>query len=162
MRKAFVFDFDDTLAVTDCMVIVRLNSDDTVIQRITPQEFNTHKLQPECHYDFSEFQDESFIHSANATELIGLAQQVFYEGHDVFILTARTIHAFDAINVWLLSYDVNARYVHCVGGDNVSIPENKKAVLLDIIMEYDKIYFYDDSKENVDFFQHEKLKSFLV
>lgn len=166
MRKAFVFDFDDTLAETDCKVWVLgrggLTTDRRVVHKLTPAEFNAYKLKPgEC-FDFCEFRDDKFIHAANATWLMALAKEVAAEGHNVYILTAREHDVADAIHAWLMKHGIDATEVHCVGGTKESIPWNKKRILLDIVGKYDKIYFYDDSEANVDIFQHEKLRNYLV
>ena len=162
MRKAFVFDFDDTLAETDCMVIVRETTYDEVVARLTPQQFNSHKLNSNCRYDFREFRDGSFIKNANPTWLIHLAKEVYKEGHSVYILTARENDVQGEINAWLWEHDIDSGECFCVGGTGDEIAERKKEILLDIIDRYDKIYFYDDSEANVNIYQHEKLRSYLV
>jgi phosphoserine phosphatase len=161
MNKAFVFDFDDTLANTACHVIVR-DSMGVAYKSITPAEFNTYKLGNGESFDFSEFRDEIFIHAANPTWLMALAKEVAAEGHAIYILTAREHCVADSIHAWLMGHGIDATEIHCVGGDKDSIPVNKKQILLDIVEKYDKIYFYDDHEDNVNIFQHEKLRNYLV
>jgi phosphoserine phosphatase len=161
MNKAFVFDFDDTLANTACHVLVR-DADGNPIKSLSPAQFNTYKLLEGETFDFCEFRDEIFIHEANATWLMALAQEVYNENHKVFILTARDNVVADAICIWLMKHGIEATDIHCVGGTKESIAENKKKVLLDIVNAFDKCYFYDDSEENVNIYQHEKLRSYLV
>ena len=71
MNKAFVFDFDDTLATTGCRVLVRRpNGRGTrglPVRRLTPAEFNTDVLDEGEEYDFSQFRSAQFIRSANPT-----------------------------------------------------------------------------------------------
>ena len=58
MKKAFVFDFDDTLATTDCKVLVRRRNSiggRFTVRKLTPAEFNTDVLADGEEYDFSEF-----------------------------------------------------------------------------------------------------------
>jgi hypothetical protein len=162
MDKAFIFDFDDTLAETECKVIVRADADDQIVARLSPKQYNTHKLRFDCHYDYSDFRDGSFIKHASPTWLIHLAKEVSAEGHNVFILTAREHKVIGEIEEWLSDQDVDITASYCVGGTSSQIAERKKRVLLDIVKKYDKIYFYDDSEENVNIFQHEKLRSYLV
>ena len=66
MRKAFVFDFDDTLAMTDACVLVLapINREGyfggatrKVAKRLTPAEFNNYKLQRDEEFDFSQFKN---------------------------------------------------------------------------------------------------------
>lgn len=162
MRKAFVFDFDDTLATTDCLVIVRDSANSDILFRLTPEEFNDFRLPANCHYDFSEFRDGSFIRNASPTWLIYLAKEVYNEGHDIFVLTARDNHVQYEITTWLWGHNINTAECFCVGGTGDEIAENKRQVLLDIVNRYDKTYFYDDSEANVNIYQHEKLRSYLV
>lgn len=167
MRKAFVFDFDDTLAETDCKVWVigpptAPDGEYSVSAKLTPAQFNAYELKQGEKFWFGEFRNEKFIHAANPTWLINLAKEVAAEGHNVYILTARENDVADAIHAWLMGHGIDAIEVHCVGGNKDSIPSNKKKILLDIVEKYDKIYFYDDSEDNVNIFQHEKLRNYLV
>jgi hydroxymethylpyrimidine pyrophosphatase-like HAD family hydrolase len=162
MNKAFVFDFDDTLATTDALTLVRTHVHGNVVGRLTPQQMNTHKLPPKCYYDFREFEDDTFVQQANPLWLLALVKEVHAEGHPVFILTARQHMVSDAIYVWLKKHGVEAATVCCVGGGEDTIPISKKRVLLDIVEKHDKVYFYDDSEENVNIFRHEKLRSYQV
>ena len=59
-NKAFVFDFDDTLAFTDAKVHV-LSPTRLVRKGLTPQEFNSNKLREGESYDFSDFDKASLI-----------------------------------------------------------------------------------------------------
>lgn len=169
MRKAFVFDFDDTLATTDCRVRIMRRIDETRLEwlfNITPSQFNAYKLKDDEEYDFSEFQDDQYIHEADPTFLIHLAKEVHDEGHKVFILTARGLEVQSAIYVWMQSHGIEVDTIHCVtdrmNRTQETIAEKKKRILLDIVSNFDKVYFYDDSEENVNIFQHEKLRAYQV
>ena len=166
MKKAFVFDFDDTLATTDCRVLVRTdNSTRFVRRRLTPAEFNTDTLGTEEVYDFSEFRSEKFIRSANPTFLMALAQEVHNEGHSVFVLTARADNVATTISDWLCGFGVKPVRVHCVGSDTekVDIAAEKKRVLKVISETHDLVYFYDDDQHNIDSCQWlSGLKTYLV
>lgn len=163
MRKAFVFDFDDTLAVTPCRVhVIDSNNWGACVRSLTPAEFNIYKLQDGEYFDFSEFRDGSYIHKADPTFLIHLAKEVYDEGHKVFILTARGMEVIDSIWVWMKSHGIEVDTIHAVGGTGREIAERKKRILLDIVSNFDKVYFYDDSEENVNIFQHEKLRAYKV
>jgi hypothetical protein len=94
--------------------------------------------------------------------LIHLAKEVSAEGHNVFILTAREHKVIGEIEEWLSDQNVDIAASYCVGGFSSQIAERKKRVLLDIVKKYEKVYFYDDSEENVNCFSHEKLRSYLV
>ena len=152
MNKAFVFDFDDTLAKTDCKVLVRSNVTGFVLDRLTPAEFNSHTLLPLTHFDFSEFRSEEFIHNAVPTTLINLAKEVYDEDHSVYVLTARADNVAEAISDWLFGFDVRPVRVFGVGRDDkkVDIAEEKKKVLTTLAQAFDLVYFYDDHEENCD------------
>lgn len=168
MKKAFVFDFDDTLATTDCKVIVRRpNGRGTLglpVRKLTPAEFNTDVLADGEEYDFSEFRSEKFIHSANPTFLIHLAKEVHDEGHAVYVLTARADNVADAIADWLCGFDVKAVKVFGVGSDEkkVNIAEEKQRVLGTLKQLFDLVYFYDDDQHNVDLANRVGIKTYLV
>lgn len=156
MKKAFVFDFDDTLATTDCRVLVRSTTRggmNRVVKTLTPAEFNNYDLPEGAEFDFSEFRSEKFIRKANPTFLMALAQEVYKEGQAVYVLTARSDSVADAIMDFLASgYDVKPVKVFGVGSDSekVDIAAEKKKVLGTLAQAFDLVYFYDDSEENCD------------
>ena len=155
MKKAFVFDFDDTLATTDCRVLVRSKARggmNRVVKTLTPAEFNNYDLPEQAEFDFSEFRSEKFIRKANPTYLMALAQEVYEENHSVFVLTARTDDVAGAIMDFLAECNVKPVKVFGVGSDDkkVSIPTEKQKVLLTLAQAFDLVYFYDDSEENCD------------
>ena len=160
MNKAFVFDFDDTLAITSARVIIR-NSMSVAYKSVSSLEFPVYKLGNGESFDFSEFRDDAFVKNADPKFLMNLAREGYMEGHSVFILTARQNTVAAAINVWLMSHGVHATEIHCVGSDG-DIPVSKKKILMDIVSRFDKTYFYDDSEANISIFKHEKLRSYLV
>ena len=156
--KAFVFDFDDTLAFTDAKVHV-LSPSRLVRKALTPQEFNTHTLREGESFDFSEFDKASFILNSKPTKLIDLVKDVFSEGHSVFILTARNDCVASAIAQFLALHGVVAREVHCVGGWSLDIAKAKRKVLLSIIENFDKVWFFDDDARNIELAKDLKLKA---
>ena len=168
MKKAFVFDFDDTLATTDCKVIVRHKNPGgklaVQVEHLTPAEFNTHTLAQNCFYDFEQFRSDEFIRSANPTFLMALAQEVYDEGHSVYVLTARADNVADAIAHWLCSFYVNPVRVFGVGSDSkkVDIPAEKQKVLQTLKQLFDVVYFYDDDQHNIDLADQVGVKTYLV
>ena len=160
MKKAFVFDFDDTLAFTDAHVLVHGPSYEW--HRLTPAEFNRYELQDDEYFDFSEFKNPEYILNGKPTKLVELASEVYNEGHDLFILTARSDSIADAIQEFLSLYGIKATAVHCVGDHGSNIARNKRKVLLTIMESYDKIYFYDDDESNIEAAQEIGVKSYKV
>jgi FMN phosphatase YigB (HAD superfamily) len=163
MKKAFVFDFDDTLATTDCRVLVR-NTTGFTRWKLTPAEFNTYELEFDERFDFSEFGSDKFIHNANPTFLIHLAKEVYDEGHAVYVLTARADNVADAIADWLCGFDVKPVRVFGVGSDDkkVDIPAEKQKVLSTLKQLFDVVYFYDDDQHNVGLADQVGVKTYLV
>ena len=165
MKKAFVFDFDDTLATTDCKVLVRSTINPSIVgKRLTPAEFNDYKLTKFTQFDFSEFQSEEFIHNANPTKLMALAKEVHDEGHAVYVLTARADNVADAITSWLLGFDIKPVKVFGVGRDDkkCDIAEEKQKVLTTLNQIFDVVYFYDDDQHNIDLANRVGIKTYLV
>ena len=148
MRKAFVFDFDDTLATTTARI--KVMDDAGLVTHVQPRDFSNFKLNVGEYFDFTEFRDDRFIKDADPTFLMYLAQEVSEEDQDVYILTAREDDSADAIQSFLASYNVNAKTIHCVGGTQKNIPQKKREMLLTIMAKYDKIYYYDDSSDNIE------------
>ena len=167
MKKAFVFDFDDTLATTDCRVLVRSTTRggmNRVVKTLTPAEFNDYDLPEGAEFDFSEFRSEKFIRKANPTFLMALAQEVHNEGHSVYVLTARADNVANAITEWLCGFGVKPVRVFGVGSDSkkVDIPAEKQKVLRTLNQLFDLVYFYDDDQHNVDLADQVGVKTYLV
>lgn len=148
VTKAFVFDFDDTLATTTAKIHIYTLPDRLLVGKVSPQQFSSYKLKEGEVFDFSEFRQDKFIHAAEPTFLIGLAKEVYREGHHIFILTAREDDSTDAISAFLERYEIKAKTIYCVGGKN-SIAEKKREMLLNIMCSYDKVYYYDDNVDNI-------------
>ena len=74
MKKAFVFDFDDTLAFTDAHIVV--HGQDCEWHKLTPDEFNRYELQHGEWFDFSEFNNPEYILNGKPTKLVQLASEV--------------------------------------------------------------------------------------
>lgn len=125
--KAFVFDFDETLAHTSAVEL------DGTEDR------------------FAEFKDPAGVLDGTPLALVGLAVEVYNEGHSVFILTARNDCVSDAIAEWLLEFGIEANAIHCVGTDaHMNIAKAKRRVLLGIIENHDVVYFFDDDETNIE------------
>ena len=158
--KAFVFDFDDTLAFTDARVHVLSPCRSQVMACLTPQEFNSAKLRAGESFDFSDFDKANLILNGKPTKLIDLARDVFSEGHSVFILTARADRASSAIAEFLKGFGVVAKEIYCVGSTNGGdIARAKRKVLLSVIENFDKVWFFDDDARNIELAQDLPLKA---
>lgn len=152
MKKAFVFDFDHTIAITQARILVYDAFSKKPVKRLTAKEFSSYQLKLEYieYFDFSEFRDASFIDAAEATFLLGLAKEVYDESHSVYILTAREDNVSEAIIAWLKTHGITPKMVYCIGGEKQTIAENKKEILLSIMAKYEKCYYYDDCPKNIE------------
>ena len=150
MKKCFIFDLDDTLVKTNAKVIVRRGSENEIICKLTPKQFDVFELEEEEFFDFTEFRADNFIKEGKETFLIHLAKEVYDEGHDVYILTAREEDSAEAIEFFLGRFDIKAKTIYCVGGSEQKTSQEKRKVLLTLMEGYDKIFFYDDSQENIE------------
>lgn len=146
-RKAFVFDFDETLASTSCKILVK--HQDGTSNLLTPQEFNTYETQEGDKFDYSEFNE--IIHP-EALPLMVLARQLCTEGHPIFVLTARGTDAKNPIVRYLESQGVVLHQIYCVGKSDgrIEIEKEKRKILLTIMEGYDRIFYYDDHKGIID------------
>lgn len=147
--KAFVFDFDDTLASTNAKVLVRIHR--VPSQVLTPAEYSTYELADGESFDFSEFKNPEFIINGKPLGLIELAKEIHAEGHSLYILTARNEIASSPIAGFLARFNITAKMIHCVGEDsNTNIAKAKQSVLMTIIDNHDITYFYDDDEANIE------------
>ncbi|SVC26390.1 uncharacterized protein METZ01_LOCUS279244 [marine metagenome] len=145
MKKAFVFDFDDTLATTTCKVEV-LNKNNKVIRVLTAAKFNTYELKANETFSFEQFKQ---VINPVALPLVSLAKEVSQENHNVFILSARPSEAVNPITEFLRSLNIEVKSVICVGGKPINIAKEKRTVLMSIIENHEVVYFFDDDKTNV-------------
>jgi len=151
MKKAFVFDFDDTLATTTCKIEVRQTDvyfgDSFLVQELTPSEFNSYELQEGEWFSFDQFKD---IVNPVALPLVDFAKELTLEKiHSVFVLSARPSEATNPIAEFLRSLNIEVKNVICIGGKPINIAKEKRTVLMSIIENHDVVYFYDDDQTNV-------------
>ena len=166
MKKAFVFDFDDTLATTEAAILVHGTDGGCTgyTLKLSPSEFNDYELKDGERFDFSEFRQPRLVENGKPTKLIQLAKEVYDEDHSVYILTARSDDMSAAIAKFLKMQGIEAKQIICVGDkdETTGIADDKKRSLRMIMMAYDKIYFYDDNKKNVELAESIGVKSYLV
>lgn len=164
MDKAFVFDFDDTLATTEACVLVYRPDTDWTVKKLSPAEFNNYDLKYGEEFDFSQFRCSELVEKGKPTALVQLAEDVSNEDHDVYILTARSSDVADAIQKFLRLNNIRAKQIICVGDEEESslIANRKREVLIKIMKSYDKTYFYDDNKKNIELAKEIGVKSYLV
>ena len=156
-RKAYIFDWDDTLVKTDAKVKVFKKG--KFSRYLTPEEFNFYDKQPDEELDLSDFKDPRFIINARKFKMwpalynISNAVQQGRSNSDIFILTARSDHAKSAIHTYLTKNHVFVpiENIMTIGDDKgeIHIPTVKKEILKDIKSKYDDVIFFDDNPENI-------------
>lgn len=146
-RKAYVFDFDDTLGETEARVGAEPNNPDK----------------------FSQFRGDvaaRLIDSGQATKIAGMAKKRAQLGHDIYVLTARPgePQTVEAINRFMQRIGAPAKGIIGVGNMFAGEREpgkrpgttrllttgSKKAKILEqIAPNYDQTWFLDDAIENL-------------
>lgn len=156
--KAYLFDFDDTLVKTDAKVHVY--KDGKRIKSLTPTEFNHYVSQPGETLDLEDFVDPRIIMSAKkykmwpALKNIDAARKMGRSSSDIFILTARSPRAQQAIHNYLTNngIDIPLENVITIGTDSdetYDIAKEKGKILQGLKDQYTDIFFYDDSPDNI-------------
>jgi len=137
----FIFDFDDTLAITDSRVKV-IEKDTQKETMMTSREFAYYPFNPsEMDVDFSDFA------RANGTlikDTVEMMQQAMLDGADVFIVTARSIA--EPVTRFLESQLIKAPPVIATAGS-----EGKSPWLASKLEQnhYDRVIVYEDCEKNI-------------
>ena len=144
-----VIDFDDTLAITDSRVIVKMKDGKTV--KWTPAEFakNSEKsAELVKSYDFSEFNQ---IKKGKKGPFFDKAKSLKekFGNQDIFILTARPPGAAPAIQAFLKGVGLDIKLKNIVGLED-GRPEAKANWILEKAAKgYNDFLFADDQIKNV-------------
>lgn len=157
LRKAYIFDFDDTLVKTDAKVRVLKNG--RMIRTLTPEEFNNFVKAPDEVLDLSEFTDPRILMKARpykmwpALKNMDTAIKQGRSSSSIFILTARSTLMKGVIWKFFQKHGINIpeENIYTIGDDKgeINIPEEKKNVLRRIREAYNDITFFDDNPENI-------------
>jgi len=152
IEKLRVFDFDDTLAVSDGEVLVQ-HADGTS-SLLTPAEFNSYKPEPGDEFDFSQFEDvrnpRSVVEVTQILVKILNAELKNPGNRKIAILTSRANKATASIRQFLdelLGGSSNIEIV-TLGSSN---PADKRDWIDRQIQLYgfQDVRFFDDSEGNV-------------
>ena len=148
-NKLRVFDFDDTLAVTDSMIILNKASGEQIKQ--TPGEWAVYKPEPGDEFDYSEFGGE-LMNPREIKDYMNILRRVLGAGTDgrkAVILTARAEAARQGIINFLEDIGLNVNDIEIVTLGE-SDPQFKAQWIEDKINDgYDDVYFVDDSDKNI-------------
>jgi len=158
-KKAYVFDFDDTLVKTTAKIHVNVNG--KRVKSLTPEEYNTYRPTKEEKFDMSDFTDPRVILDATPYKMwpllkrISMGNKLGNNDIDIYILTARSGASQQPIHTLLKRNDIDIplKRVFTVGrddGERVDTPGEKQKVLEALVSIYgDEVYFFDDSEDNV-------------
>lgn len=157
-----VFDIDDTLLYTTAKIHVK-NKEGKVVDTLTNQEFNDHKLHPGHSYDFGEFRNAAKFNKESIPihSMIKKVKDLSADSKNHIIFnTARA--NFDDKKVFLSTFKkhgIDMSKIHVIRAGNISkgsLPAEKKATVIHGYIKkhkYPEVHMYDDS--------HTNLKAFL-
>jgi len=149
-EKLRVFDFDDTLAQTDSMIVLR-KADGTTVEQ-SPGEWAVYTPQDGDEFNFSRFEGELINprEIKNYTKVLRNVLGAGPDGRKTVILTARAPAAQQGIANFLEDIGINPAALDLVTLGS-SDPQDKARWIEKRIAEgYDDILFLDDSSKNVD------------
>ena len=139
--KLYIFDFDDTLAMTDSHVrVIRVNGN---VDRLGSREFAKYRAEPGDNLDFSEFTEASGTLIEDTVQEMEDAIQKHGIGN-VYIVTARS-HG-GPVGEFLESMGVTVPEIVATSGS-----EGKATWLTKKLMSgnYDTVMVYEDCRKNI-------------
>ena len=135
----FIFDFDDTLAVTDSRVKVIRNGQEIIM---TSREFAHFPFNPSTdQLDFGDFQRAQ---GTLIKDTVAEMQRAMEAGHDVFIVTARAISK--PVEEFLTNEIGSHPPVIATAGSEGKTPWLKNQLNKE---EYQRVVVYEDCKKNI-------------
>lgn len=150
-----IFDIDNTLVITQAKIKV-----DNLLTgekyNLTPEEFNSFKMENHFSFDFSEFNDEKLLTEGIIIEdVFILLKKSIEKKKAVGIITAREKKSM--IRKFLLKngVDVNPKFIFTVGGQynkkyKGTVAERKRQAFMDLMkLGFDNFTFYDDDVKNL-------------
>lgn len=158
------FDMDETIFGHDhdkLKVHVRDKKTGRRVMSLTNTQFNTHKLDPNHEYDYTDFRSAKvFGQSARPIRpMLAKMKAIHRNTGNVQIVTARQdFDDKDEFGRQLKKYgvDINKIYVHRAGNLNPrgTAAVNKARKISELIKKhgYKQVHLYDDSAENLDHF----------
>lgn len=150
-KKLVMFDFDDTLAETEEVTLVKDKETGRVVDHLHGQaEFDRYNLDEDNHYyDFSEFLTVS-KYATPINETLDLMRDFLLDKDvKVIVLTARQEQARESIRTFLDNQGINSDRV-AVFGSNGS--KNKKDYLTKLIKRFNisrSVLVFEDNVNNI-------------
>ena len=136
--ELFIFDFDDTLAITDSRVRVVRDGQDIWM---TSREFADFPVTSSDTIDFGDF---SRVSGTLIKDTVDLMQQAIIDGADVHIVTARGIA--EPVKKFLEDHLGNAPPISATAGSAGKVPWLEQKLMSG---NYDKVVVYEDCEKNI-------------
>jgi len=171
-KKAYCFDFDETIALTDSKIYVYRNG--IFFKKLTPKEYSFYKPDKRDTLDFSEFNDSDLILNAKKYKMWPVIRNVYNavkEGRsnsEIYIITGRNSSVKAAIYQFLKKNGiiVDIDHIITVGDDSLEkhdISKEKRKWLEKISRDHYKTIFFDDDPDNIRYAMNiENLETRLV
>ena len=149
LKKLRVFDFDDTLAVSDSAIHI-INAAGKKIGSLGAHEFNTYNLKNGETLDFRDF--DKLIKPKVITPVMNILKNVVAKGgRDVYVLTGRG--ADKPVEEWLLSFGISVDVIPCgkLSNNSKDLARVKKEWIETQIKThgYNYVEVFEDSKPNL-------------
>lgn len=151
--KIILFDIDDTLIKTKARIHV-LDSNNTIIRKLTPAQYNSYKCKDGERFGYDEFDNEEILNNATFTKFWKVLQEVYSLGYNVGVVTAREDKEM-LIRFFLKNgIDINRYLIFPVGGKACKfkgrIHDRKRQVIEHLSARgYKNFIFYDDNEDNL-------------
>ena len=141
-----VFDFDETLALTDSEILVT-DDNGKKIKSLTPAKYAVYIPEPGENFDFSEF---DIVKDGQPTQLVSVLRDVAACGTTAAaILTARGPKAQDPIRQFFADMGIKLQIIDTV---NTSDPQAKARKIKGYLRDFNPrvIHFFEDSPKNLE------------
>ena len=141
-----VFDFDETLALTDSKILV-VDDDGKKVKTLTPAKYAVYIPEPGENFDFSEF---DIVKDGRPTPLVDVLRDVAACGTTAAaILTARGPKAQEPIRSFFKEMGIRLQIIDTV---NTSDPQAKARKIKGYLRDFSPrvIHFFEDSPKNLE------------
>jgi len=156
-KKAYIFDFDETLVRTDARIHVYKNG--VHVREMDSRQFNTYKEVPGETLDFSDFENGELILASKkykgwaVLKKVSDAIKAQRSSSEIYILTARHEIVKPFIYEFLkqhgIEIDINNVITIGDGAGKIDISAEKEKKLKKLSRLYDIMYFFDDDPRNI-------------
>lgn len=151
--RVMVFDIDDTILKSVAKVKV-MDEEGNMIADLTSSEYNSYKLNPGEHFDYTEFRDLDILLKSKMTKYWSRLKEEYSKGTHISIITARG--GKDIIYEFFKRKGITIKYelIYAVGDFNngKTVAENKSYCIEDLIKNgYNTLIFFDDNEDNLAF-----------